>query len=292
MKIRTTVVLPLLAFLALAACQTQYEMLLSSNDVDAKYQAAMDYFNNKKYLKAAQLFESMAVLTNGTARDDTVQYYWGLSNYRYKDYYTAESNFARFIENFPRSPFTADARFLRLDCMYRATYRYELDQAPTRVCLSAIEEYEREYPNDAAHLEACAAMKKDLNERLDRKAFESARLYYKMEDYLAARVALRNVLKDNSENVYREDILYYTAMASYHYARLSVAARQKDRYLTFVDDYLNFVGEYPESAYRREMDAMYRRAQRALGRYQGTDEELQMKERDFERDRKKNETQR
>ena len=291
MKIRPIV--PLLAALvATFACQTQYEALLNSNDVDAKYQAAMELFNNKKYQKAAQLFESMAVLTNGTARDDTVQYYWGLSNYRYKDYYTAESNFARFIETFPGSPFAGDARFLRLDCMYRATYRYELDQTPTRACLAAIGEYEREYPDDKAHLEACELMKKDLHERLDRKAFESARLYYKMEDYLAARVALKNVLKDNSENIYREDILYHTAMASYHYARLSVSAKQKDRYLTFVDDYLNFVGEYPESAYRREMDAMYRRAQRALGRYEGTDEELEMRARDFERDRKKNETRR
>ena len=284
MKIRTLVIL-VAGLTVLSACKSQFESLLSSNDVDAKYKAAMELFNKKKYLKASQLFESMAVLTNGTARDDTVQYYWGLSNYRYKDYYTAESNFARFIENFPQSPFTADARFLRLDCLYRATYRYELDQAPTRTCLAQIDEYEREYPNDKAHLEACELMRKDLNERLDRKAFEAARLYYKMEDYLAARVALRNVLKDNSDNVYREDILYYTAMASYHYARLSVTAKQKDRYLTFVDD-------YPSSAYRREMDAMYRRAQRALGRYEGTDEELEMKARDFERDRKKNETQR
>ena len=70
-------------------------MLLDCNDVDAKYKAAFEYFNTKKYQKAAQLFESMAVLTSGTERDDTVQYYWGLSNYRFKDYYTAESNFAR-----------------------------------------------------------------------------------------------------------------------------------------------------------------------------------------------------
>ena len=102
-------------------------------------------------------------------------------------------------------------------------------------------------------------MKADLHERLDRKAYEGAKLYYKMEDYLAARVALRNVLKDNSENQYREDILYYTAMASYHYARLSVEAKQKERYLVFADDYLNFVGEYPESKYRRELDALYKK---------------------------------
>ena len=250
---------------AVCACQTQYETLLASSDVDAKYAAAMEYFQNKKYSKAAQLFESMAVLTNGTARDDTVQYYWGLSNYRNKDFYTAESNFASFIQTFPRSPFSSDAQFYRLDCMYRATYRSELDQTPTRACMAAIAEYEREHPDDAAHLEACALMKHDLQDRLDRKDLEAGRLYYRMEDYLAARVKLRNVLKDNADNFYREDVLYYTAMASYQYARLSVPAKRRERYLVFVDDYLNFIGENPESHYRKELDGLYRRVQGILG---------------------------
>ena len=284
-KLRT-IVLTLAAVAAVAACKSEYEILLSSNDVDAKYKAAMDLFNNRKYLKAGQLFESMAILTDGTERDDTVRYYWALSNYRYRDYYTAESNFAKFIEKYPQSPVSSDARFMRIDCLYRATLRWELDQAPTKTCLAIITEYLREYPPDGPHIEACAEMIADLSDRLDRKEFENARLYYKMEDYLAARVALRNVLKDNAENAYREDILYYTAMASYHYARMSVQAKQKERYLVFVDDYLNFVGEYPESKYRRELDAMNRRAQRALGRYDGVDEELELKAKDFERARK------
>ena len=286
MKFRKIAIITAALAVLAGACKSQYEILLSSNDVDAKYKAAMELFNNRKYLKAGQLFESMAMLTDGTERDDTVRYYWALSNYRYKDYYTAESNFAKFIEKYPQSPFTADARFLRLDCQYRATYRWELDQNPTRACLASITEYVTEYPGDGPHLEACLKMINDLSERLDRKAFENARIYYKMEDYLAARVALRNVLKDNADNLYREDILYYTAMASYHYARMSVQAKQKERYLTFVDDYLNFIGEYPESKYRRELDAMYRRSQRALGRYDGIDEELELKAKDFERDRK------
>ena len=285
MKLKT-IVLTLATLFALGACKSQFEMLLSSNDVDAKYKAAMELFNNQKYLNDGQLFESMALLTDGTERDDTVRYYWALSNYRYRDYYTAESNFAKFIEKYPQSPFTSDARFLRIDCLYRATYRWELDQTPTRACLATITEYLTEYPPDGPHVEACALMITDLRDRLDRKEFENARLYYKMEDYLAARVALRNVLKDNADNGYREDILYYTAMASYHYARMSVQTKQKERYLVFVDDYLNFIGEYPESKYRRELDAMYRRSQRALGRYDGIDEELELKAKDFERERK------
>ena len=255
---RKALVILLLSALALVSCKSQYEVLLASNDVDAKYKAAMDYFAAKKYQKSAQLFESMAVLTSGTSRDDTVQYYWGLSNYRAKDYYTAESNFSKFVESFPQSPFTPDAQFYRLDCLYRATYRWELDQNPTRACMAAINEYVREHPEDDIHIPACQNMLKDLQERLDRKDYEAGRQYYRMEDYLSARVKLRNVLKTNSDNVYREDVLYYTAMASYHYARLSVKEKQKERYLVFTDDYLNFISEYPESHYRNELDRLYR----------------------------------
>lgn len=264
MKSLKFVAAALVCALAAVACATQYETLLASNDVDAKYDAAMKYFQEKKYQKAAALFESMAVLTSGTERDDTVQYYWGLSNYRFKDYYTAESNFARFVENFPRSPFAPDAQFYRLDCLYRATYRWELDQQPTRACMVAITQYMREYPDDKPHIQACEAMMHDLQDRLDRKDYEAGKQYYVMEDYPAARVKLRNVLKTNADNFYREDVLYYTAMASYHYARLSVKAKMKERYLTFVDDYLNFVGEYPESHYRNELDGHYRQVQEYL----------------------------
>ncbi len=252
--------------LSLFACKSQYEILLSSNDVDAKYKAAMELFNDKKYQKAAQLFESMAVLTSGTARDDTVQYYWGLSNYRNKDYFTAESNFDRFVQNFPRSPFAADAAFYRLDCLYRATYRWELDQLPTRTCMAHITEYMRENADDDVHIEVCRKMLADLQDRLDRKDFEAGRQYYHMEQYPSARIKLLNVLKTNANNNYREDVLYYTAMSSYHYARLSVWQKQKERYLVFVDDYLNFVGEYPESHYRKELDGIYRQVQKILGK--------------------------
>ncbi|MBR1869296.1 MAG: outer membrane protein assembly factor BamD [Bacteroidales bacterium] len=240
------------------SCKSQYEALLDGNDVDAKYAAAFEYFNAGKYQKAAALFESLAVLTSGSERDDTVQYYWGLSNYRYQDYYTAETNFTRFLENFPRSPFAESARFFRLDCLYKSTYRYELDQVPTYNAITAISEFIVEYP-DNPHIPVCNRMLLDLNERLDRKAYENARIYYKMEDYKAARVALKNVLKDDADNIYREEILYYTAMSSYKYAFLSVPSKQKERYLYFVDDYYNFVGEFPESKHRKELDALYRK---------------------------------
>ncbi len=280
------IILVVLAVLAMSSCKSQYELLLNSNDADAKYKAAFEYFNNKKYNRAAALFESLSALTDGTERDDTVRYYWGLSNYNFKDYYTAETNFQQFYESYPRSPFASQARFLRLDCLYRSTLRYELDQQPTYKAMSAISEYMLEFPENE-NMQTCKDMLVELGERLDKKAYEAAKLYYKMEDYLASHVAFRNVLKDDAENIYREDILYYIAMSSYKYAYLSVPSKQKERYLAFVDDYYNFIGELPESHYRKELDVVYAKAQKALGKRGVQTSDFGRSEKDFAKERAK-----
>lgn len=284
MKFRILIVAVALAAV-LSSCKSQYEMLLNSNDADLKYEAAFKYFNEGKYSKAGSLFESLSVLTNGTQRDDTVRYYWGLSNYKFKDYYTAETNFQNFLETYPRSPFASEARYLRLDCLYRSTLRWELDQNPTYKAMTEISEYMLEFP-DTPHMQACRDMLQEFNDRLDKKAYEAAKLYYKMENYKSSRIAFRNVLKDDADNIYREDILYYIAMSSYKYAHMSVPAKQKERYLTFIDDYYNFIGEIPQSHYRKELDNVYRKAQKALGReVVAADEE--MTERDYAKERRK-----
>ena len=258
-----SIIIYALFLLSVFSCKTQYEMLLSSSDEDAKYEAAWQLYNDGKYRKAAAMFESLSLLTSGTARDDTVRYYWALSNYKYEDYVTAEANFTSYLDSYPRSEFSSEARFLKLDCMYRSTYRYELDQNPTRMAIMSISEYINEYPR-SDRITTCRQMLDDLNCRLDTKEFEAARLYYKMEDYIAARTSFKNILKDNADNLYREQILYYIAKSAYKYAYLSVPAKQKERYMEFEDEYLNFIGELPDSRYRKDLDVLYDRCQKFL----------------------------
>ena len=247
----------------LASCKSQYEAVLYGSDIQAKYKMAFELFEAKKYSKAAESFESLTMATRGTPQDDTVQFYWGLSNYRYGDYITAESNLSQFISTFPLSPFIEEARFLRLDCLYRGTYRYELDPTPTYRALSEMNVFQIETPSSKYH-DQVAEMMDDLNNRLELKAYKAAYLYYHMEDYLAAHYALKNVLKDNADNRYREEILYYTAMSAYKYALYSIESKQRERYLVFVDDYFNIVSEYPESKYVKELEGLYNKVQKQL----------------------------
>jgi outer membrane assembly lipoprotein YfiO len=243
-----------------ASCKSQYDILYSSNDIKTKYDGALKYFGQMKYQKAAALFDQLQLPTQGTPQEDTVRYYLGVSNYRYGDYQIAEANFESFLTIFGSSPFTEEAKYLRIECLYNSTYRYTLDQLPTRKALSAIEINIREYPN-SEHAERILFMRTDLSERLDRKSYESAKIYYTIEDYIAAIASLKNVLRENAENIYRENILYYTVMSHYKYAYSSVPARQRERYVNMIDEYYNFISEYPESLYRPELDGLFQKAQ-------------------------------
>lgn len=262
MQIRNLIITAVAA-LSLVSCQSKYDKLLTSYDTDAKMKAAFEYYEEGRYNRAAELFESLSIATKGTPQDDTVQYYWAMSNYKFKDYVTAEQNFSEFVEVYPVSPFTESAEYLRIDCLYRGTYRYELDQTPTYKALTAMDVFLKERP-ESEHRDEIERMQKDLNDRLDKKAFEAARLYYHMEDYLAANYALKNVIKEDADNIYREEILYLICDSAYKYAYNSVPSKQYERYLSFVDDYYNFVSEYPESSRRKALDNEYEKAQKVI----------------------------
>ena len=259
----SSVVFLLSAVLAVTSCSSEFEKLLAGYDFEKKYSTALQLYGEEKYSKASQLFESLAFTAQGMPQDDTIQFYWAMSNYKMYDYGTAEKNFSDFVQTFPNSPFAAEAEFRMIDCMYRGTYRYELDQRPTNHALGYITRYILDHPG-TEYAKYCYDMQTDLHERLDKKAYEGAKLYYHMEDYLAAHHALKNVLKDDADNQYREDIMYYTAMAAYKYAANSVADKQKERYMTFMDEYYNFVSEFPESKHKSELDGLYKKVNKQI----------------------------
>ncbi len=245
----------LLLFVAglLAACTSQYDKLLKSQDYVLKYEKAKEYYANKKYDKAATLYEQAGMYFRGAPQDDSLNFFLGKSYYLYNDVYSAEFYFEQFRMNFPRSPFAEEASYLRIISLYRQTNRYELDQTPTMKTLNAIEEFTYTYPR-SAYREEYDKIKKDLLQRLDEKSFEAAKLYYIREDYKASTTALRTLLKDNPDTQHREEVLYLLVASAYKYANNSYKHLQKDRYQAVIDEYFNFVSEFPDSKYRKEVE--------------------------------------
>ncbi len=239
----------LFIFLVLAvlstSCVNQFEALMRSTDYQLKFRKAIEYFEAKRYSRAQPLLEQLQMVYRGTVQDDTLQYYLGLSNYHLNDYVTAEDNFRQFVEI--------------------------LDQQPSHITIAAIEEFLYDYPG-SEYTTTCHNMLDDLYLRLDRKAFESAKLYYTIEDYKAASHALKETLKENPENHYREEIMYYIVAAHYQYAVHSVPESQRERFLNVIDEYYNFVSEFPDSKYTKEVGTMFKKAQQVTTKKNNTEE--------------------
>jgi outer membrane protein assembly factor BamD len=243
----------------LTSCTSAFDKILKSSDYELKYQKAMEYFELKRYNRAATLFDNIALIYRGTSRADTIDFFLAKSFFLNGDMISAEHYLNIFRQTFPRSPFTEEAFFLRCVSTYNTTYRPPLDPRPSIQALANMDEFLYLYPSTEWEPQI-RVMQDDLLGRLDEKAFSAAALYHKIEEYKAAVTALKTTLKDNPNTHYREDILYLILSSSYHLARNSVPARQRDRYQSVIDEYYNVISEYPESRHRKNADNMHTEA--------------------------------
>ena len=78
--------------LLLVGCN-KYEKLLKGNDYEAKYAAAMRYYEDNSYSKAIQLFENLTLYYRGKENAENISWYYAQSLYKEKDYYTAGYQF-------------------------------------------------------------------------------------------------------------------------------------------------------------------------------------------------------
>jgi outer membrane protein assembly factor BamD len=47
---------------------------------------------------------------------------------------------------------------------------------------------------------------------------------------------------------------------------------QRERFLNVIDEYYNFISEFPDSKYRKEVDVMFKKAQQVTTRNNKTEE--------------------
>ena len=70
----------LCSILLLSSC-SKYQRLVKSSDMDAKYKAAVAYYEKKDYYHALQLFEELITIFRGTSRAEQSYYYYAFCTY-------------------------------------------------------------------------------------------------------------------------------------------------------------------------------------------------------------------
>ncbi|MFZ4263502.1 outer membrane protein assembly factor BamD [Sphingobacterium sp. HJSM2_6] len=261
-----SLIVVLLLFSGLTSCKSKFEKLRASNNIQMKYQEAVKYYEKGKYSKALTLFEELVAKYRGTAEAEDLFYYTSYASYRLKDYISARYHFKSFADNYPNSARAEECRFMSAYCYYLDSPRSNLDQDNTKKAIDQLQLFVNLYP-ESERAEEAGNLIQDLRDKLEKKAFDNAKLYFNMglpDDYRAAVIALENVLKQYPDTKHAEEVEFLLVKSQYLFADNSFPHRQEDRFNQMLDYYDSFTEHFPESKYNAELNSLRSSAERKI----------------------------
>jgi len=249
-----------LLFSVLLTSCGEYQKLLKSRDPEVKYQAALQYFNNKQYVKAQTLLDDVTAYYKGTERSEDVLAYLARCYMGQKAYESASDYYQAYIRNYPKGKYATEAYFQVGHCQYLDSPDARLDQTITKNAITAFQRFVELYP-ESPYAEQAYTEMSELYDKLALKELKSAQLYYNLgsylgNNYLSCEIVAKNALKDYPSNIYREDFSWLILQAKYQQMINSFEEKKLDRARETQDEYYNFITEYPESKHRKEADKM------------------------------------
>ncbi|MDR1344333.1 MAG: outer membrane protein assembly factor BamD [Tannerellaceae bacterium] len=242
----------------------EYNKVLKSTDYELKYSYAKKYFNAKQYTRSATLLEDLIVVFKGTSNAEESLYLLAQSYYGQKDYQTASQYFNTYYTTYPKGDYVELARYYSGYGLYLDSPDVRLDQAQTYKAIEELQLYLEYYPQSERATDAQNIMF-ELQEKLALKELMSTRLYYNLgsyqayigNNYLSSIITAQNALKDYPFSKYREDFIYIMLQSKYELALVSISEKLQGRYRDVVDEYYNYVNEYPEGKYRRQAQRFF-----------------------------------
>jgi outer membrane protein assembly factor BamD len=261
--IRLRVAALLMSLALLGAC-SPFQKLLKSTDVNKRYTAAIDYYENKHdYYKAGTLLEPLIPLLKGRPEAEKAEFYFAHTNFSQRNYTLAAYYFDQFATVYPSSPFAEEAEFMHAKSLFKDSPEFELDQTNTVQAVAAIQDFLNRRPESKFRQEA-ENMSNELQKKMEVKAFEGAKLYYSLRYYQSAVVALTNFQQQYPASPYGEEAAYLKVVAQHELAKESVEEKQRDRYLETVANYQAFIDAFPQSKNLKTAEQYYDAAQKYL----------------------------
>ena len=253
----------ILLSLFLTSC-SEYVRLQKSTNPEEKFQAGKNYFQEKKYVKSATMFEEIVPYYRGTPQAEEVLYLLAESYMGQKDYYSASEYFQAYVRNFPRGAYAQEARYKVAYCYYLDSPDARLDQTATYDAINAFSEYISLYP-ESDRVSDCRKYLFEMEDKLAYKEFLNSKLYYNLglyggNNYRACVTTAENTLRDFPETKYRDDLVFIILKAKSKEASLSVQEKKKERYSEVIDEYYRYANAFPDGKHIKEANRILREA--------------------------------
>ena len=271
MRIRHLFSILVLLLTILSSC-SRFQSTLRSKDFDEKYAIAMEYYEEGDFYKAGLILESLLPLVAGRKEAEDIRYYHAYCQY-YQEYFQLSSYyFNRFVELYPRSVRAQEAYFRYAESLFNQSPKYNLDQSATKEAIDAVQTFLNIYPTSEFREQGEGYLQALFN-KLEKKEYETTKLYVKTRRYKAAVIAVESFRKNYPESQFNEELAYLKIVAQYELAKISVERIYKDgdliylkerRYQETIDFYERFISKYADSKYASEAETIFRQANTKL----------------------------
>ena len=242
--------------LALLTSCSEYNKVLKGSDYNLKFEKAIEYYNNDQCYKSLPLLEELMSYFRMTSKGEDVYYYYAKNHYCMGDYYLAGYYFKRFVKNFPQSVRVEECAFNSAVCLMMNSPDYYLDQSESYKAIDEFQLFMSKYPNSYL-VDSCDKMVSDLRGRLERKSFEKGKLYFKMEKFRSATIALNTTILEFPDTEFKEEVLFLILKSNFLFASNSVDSKKIERFEESIKSYYTFVDSFKNSKFVNEAESFY-----------------------------------
>jgi len=243
--------LSLVVFALLAGGCGSSEQATSQMTADERFAQAKELFDKRDYLEAINEFTVITLQYQGSAHAADAQFYLGECRFERGEFLLASFEYGIVKRNYPASPRVADAQFKLALSYYELSPRSSLDPQYTRKAIDEFQQFVEYYPTNPLVKDADEKIK-ELTNRLAKKQYETARLYYTMEYYKAALVYYDDVI----------DRFHDTEYAPLAYLDKAEILLGRRRYREARETLDAFNARFPQSVLQSRADALRKKLDR------------------------------
>ncbi len=218
---------------------------LQTISVEERFRHAMSLFDDEDYLAAINEFNIITLQNQGSAYADSAQFFIAESHFRRGEWLVAATEYSYLKRSYPASPLVPEAQYKLALSYYNLSPKWMLDQQYTKKAVDEFQAFRDYYPANRHGPDADEKIK-ELNNRLARKAYETASLYETMEDYKAAGLSFDDVIE-------RYHDTQYAPLAYLGKVRVLIARK---RYEEARAELQKFYDRFPNSVLQSRADAL------------------------------------
>lgn len=230
----------------LSSCASKFGQVMKSKDKEYKLKMAEQYYANKDYDKAQQLFTDILPLFKGDPRFEDIYYKYASTAFNQKDYINAENLFKMYSENFPNSNRVEDAEYMRCMAFYKQSPKVDLDQTNTIKTIALLQAYINTHP-DSKRVKDATDIIDQCRKKLETKEYKNAQLYYDLGFFKAASVAFTVLMDDFPDSESGDTYAFSSIKAYYRYAEMSIVDKQEERFEQVISQVEDFNQRFPDS---------------------------------------------